>query len=148
MGKIGVATTGKRPKAPRVCLAGDGGSWSELEAAARMGLDLRLLMLNNHTLGDQKHAEKVKFGDHTDAVGMSEVDHRPWPRLIRPSPASRAGWPGEPGTASLWPGGHLTRRAGAGHDPSPVVALPGGKIPTLGLPPQSGEVVLRKLEEG
>ena len=67
-----------RPGAPVVCLAGDGGfghSWSELEAASRMGLDLAVLVLNNRILGYQKHAENVKFGDHTDAVYMSDVDH-------------------------------------------------------------------------
>ncbi|MBU4278280.1 MAG: acetolactate synthase catalytic subunit [Proteobacteria bacterium] len=67
-----------RPQSPVVCLAGDGGfghSWSELEAAARMGLDLTIMVLNNRILGYQKHAENVKFGDHTDAVYMSDVDH-------------------------------------------------------------------------
>ncbi|MCB2191143.1 MAG: acetolactate synthase catalytic subunit [Deltaproteobacteria bacterium] len=67
-----------QPKAPVVCLAGDGGfahSWAELEAAARMGLDLAVLVLNNRILGYQKHAENVKFGDHTDAVYMSDVNH-------------------------------------------------------------------------
>ncbi|MCF8042927.1 MAG: hypothetical protein K9L20_12550, partial [Desulfarculaceae bacterium] len=67
-----------RPQSPVVCLAGDGGfghSWSELEAAGRMGLDLTILVLNNRILGYQKHAENVKFGDHTDAVYMSDVDH-------------------------------------------------------------------------
>ncbi|MBU2518781.1 MAG: acetolactate synthase catalytic subunit [Proteobacteria bacterium] len=67
-----------RPEAPVVCLAGDGGfghCWAELEAAGRMGLDLAVLVLNNRILGYQKHAENVKFGAHTDAVYMSDVDH-------------------------------------------------------------------------
>jgi acetolactate synthase-1/2/3 large subunit len=67
-----------QPSSPVVCLAGDGGfahCWAELEAAARMGLDLTVLVLNNRILGYQKHAENVKFGDHTDAVYMSDVNH-------------------------------------------------------------------------
>lgn len=67
-----------RPDAPVVCLVGDGGfghCWSEMEAAARMGLDIALVVLNNRILGYQKHAEDVKFGHHTDAVEFSPVDH-------------------------------------------------------------------------
>ena len=67
-----------RPGAPVVCLVGDGGfghSWSEMEAARRMGLDLTVMVLNNSVLGYQVHAENVKFGDHTDAIHMSSVDH-------------------------------------------------------------------------
>jgi acetolactate synthase-1/2/3 large subunit len=32
-------------------------------------------VLNNGILGYQKHAELVKFGDHTDAVDFTDVDH-------------------------------------------------------------------------
>ncbi|WP_431305626.1 acetolactate synthase catalytic subunit [Sediminicoccus sp. BL-A-41-H5] len=61
-----------------ICLAGDGGfghSWSELEMMRRMQLPVTLIVLNNGILGYQKHAELVKFGDHTDAVDFTDVDH-------------------------------------------------------------------------
>ena len=32
-------------------------------------------MLNNGILGYQKHAEEVKFGEHTIAVNFTAVDH-------------------------------------------------------------------------
>jgi len=66
------------PDTPVICIAGDGGfghSWAEMEAARRMNLDLTLVILNNSILGYQKHAEDVKFGNHTDAVDMGAVDH-------------------------------------------------------------------------
>jgi len=61
-----------------VCLAGDGGfghSWAELEMMRRLDLPVTLIVLNNGILGYQKHAELVKFGDHTDAVDFTDVDH-------------------------------------------------------------------------
>ena len=67
-----------RPDAKVVCVSGDGGfahCWAEMETAKRMGMDITILVFNNGILGYQKHAENVKFGDHTDAVIMSEVDH-------------------------------------------------------------------------
>ncbi|WP_207538784.1 acetolactate synthase catalytic subunit [Sabulicella rubraurantiaca] len=61
-----------------ICLAGDGGfghSWAELEMLRRHELPVTLIVLNNGILGYQKHAEQVKFGEHTDAVDFTEVDH-------------------------------------------------------------------------
>lgn len=61
-----------------VCLAGDGGfghSWAELEMMRRLDLPVTLIVLNNGILGYQKHAELVKFGDHTDGVDFTDVDH-------------------------------------------------------------------------
>ncbi|MBS7813616.1 acetolactate synthase catalytic subunit [Roseococcus pinisoli] len=61
-----------------VCLVGDGGfghSWSELEMLRRMELPVTVIVLNNSILGYQKHAELVKFKEHTDAVDFTDVDH-------------------------------------------------------------------------
>ncbi|MCO6417122.1 acetolactate synthase catalytic subunit [Siccirubricoccus sp. KC 17139] len=66
------------PDARVVCLCGDGGfghSWAELETLRRMELPVTLLVLNNGILGYQKHAEEVKFGEHTIAVNFTAVDH-------------------------------------------------------------------------
>ena len=66
------------PGAKVVCLCGDGGfghSWAELETLRRMELPITLLVLNNGILGYQKHAEEVKFGEHTKAVNFTAVDH-------------------------------------------------------------------------
>lgn len=60
------------------CLCGDGGfghSWAELEMLRRLQLPITLLVLNNGILGYQKHAEEVKFGEHTIAVNFAAVDH-------------------------------------------------------------------------
>jgi acetolactate synthase-1/2/3 large subunit len=65
-------------KARVVCLCGDGGfghSWAELEMVRRLELPITLLVLNNGILGYQKHAEEVRFGEHTDAIGFAAVDH-------------------------------------------------------------------------
>ena len=67
-----------RPDSDVFCLLGDGGFghvWSELETARRMGIKVTLLLLNNGILGYQKHAENVKFGEHTSAVDFYPVDH-------------------------------------------------------------------------
>ncbi len=61
-----------------VCLCGDGGfghSWAELETLHRLQLPVTVVVLNNGILGFQKHAETVKFGDHTIACDFAEVDH-------------------------------------------------------------------------
>jgi acetolactate synthase I/II/III large subunit len=61
-----------------VCLCGDGGfahSWAELETLRRLRLPVAVLVLNNGILGYQKHAEDVIFGEHTDAVDFTAVDH-------------------------------------------------------------------------
>ena len=61
-----------------VCLCGDGGfghSWAELETLRRLGLPAVLLVLNNGILGYQKHAEEVRFGEHTNAIDFAAVDH-------------------------------------------------------------------------
>ena len=60
------------------CLCGDGGfahSWAELETLRRLDLPVTVIVLNNGILGYQKHAEDVTFGEHTDAVDFTEVDH-------------------------------------------------------------------------
>ena len=61
-----------------VCLCGDGGfahSWAELETLRRLKLPITVIVLNNGILGYQKHAEDVTFGEHTDAVDFTAVDH-------------------------------------------------------------------------
>ncbi|MBK1660240.1 acetolactate synthase catalytic subunit [Paracraurococcus ruber] len=61
-----------------VCLCGDGGfahSWAELETLRRLELPVTTIVLNNGILGYQKHAEEVKFGEHTKAVNFTAVDH-------------------------------------------------------------------------
>ncbi len=60
------------------CLCGDGGfghSWAELETLRRLQLPIVTMVLNNGILGYQKHAEEVKFGEHTKAVHFAETDH-------------------------------------------------------------------------
>ena len=67
-----------KPEKEVFCVVGDGGFghvWSELETAARMGIKVTLILINNGILGYQKHAENVKFGDHTSAVHFNPVDH-------------------------------------------------------------------------
>ncbi len=67
-----------QPQKEVFCVVGDGGFghvWSELETAARMGIKVTLILINNGILGYQKHAENVKFGDHTSAVHFKPVDH-------------------------------------------------------------------------
>lgn len=66
------------PDSRVVCLCGDGGfahSWAELETIRRLQLPITVMVLNNGILGYQKHAEDVTFGEHTDAVDFTEVDH-------------------------------------------------------------------------
>jgi acetolactate synthase I/II/III large subunit len=60
------------------CVVGDGGFahvWSELETARRHGISVIVTVLNNQTLGYQRHAEDVLFGAHTSAVDFAPVDH-------------------------------------------------------------------------
>ena len=60
------------------CLVGDGGFahvWSELETARRHAIHITVTVLNNQTLGYQKHAENVLFGAHSSAVDFQPVDH-------------------------------------------------------------------------
>src|SRR5690606_30912358 len=57
---------------------GDGGFghvWSEMETAARTGVHVTILLLNNGILGFQKHAETLKYGKFTNAVNFAPVDH-------------------------------------------------------------------------
>ncbi|MBX6745267.1 MAG: acetolactate synthase catalytic subunit [Acetobacteraceae bacterium] len=66
------------PNSRVVCLCGDGGfghSWAELETLRRLDLPITLLVLNNGILAYQKHAEEVRFGEHTVAVNFTAVDH-------------------------------------------------------------------------
>ncbi len=66
------------PGATVICVVGDGGfahAWAELETAVRMQLPVVLVVLNNGILGYQKHAENIKFGDHTDACDFAPVNH-------------------------------------------------------------------------
>jgi len=59
-------------------LVGDGGFahvWAEMETAARMGIKVVTILINNGILGYQKHAECVKFGAHTSAAHFADVDH-------------------------------------------------------------------------
>ncbi|SDC79004.1 acetolactate synthase catalytic subunit [Belnapia rosea] len=73
-----IALEESAPGARVICLCGDGGfahSWAELETLRRMELPVVTLVLNNGILGYQKHAEEVKFGEHTKAVFFATVDH-------------------------------------------------------------------------
>ena len=73
------------PDSKVVCLCGDGGfahSWAELETLRRMELPITTLVLNNGILGYQKHAEEVKFGEHTKAVNFTG-----WTMPPSPAPA-------------------------------------------------------------
>ena len=66
------------PSSRVTCLCGDGGfahSWAELETLRRLNLPITVMVLNNGILGYQKHAEDTIFGQHTDAVDFTEVDH-------------------------------------------------------------------------
>ncbi len=74
-----------RPDAPIICIVGDGGFghvWSEMETARRVGAPVALVVLNNSILGYQKHAENVKFGEHTTAVDLLPVDHAALARAV------------------------------------------------------------------
>src|SRR3712207_6327145 len=60
------------------CLCGDGGfahSWAELETLRRLEAPVALMVLNNGILCYQKHAEEVRFREHTKAVNFAAVDH-------------------------------------------------------------------------
>src|SRR5699024_2078849 len=60
------------------CLTGDGGFshvWSELEAAKRENIDVVIAIINNGILGYQKHTEQVKWGVHTSACELDQVDY-------------------------------------------------------------------------
>ncbi len=66
------------PDARVVTLCGDGGfahSWAELETLRRLDLPVVTIVLNNGILGFQKHAEDVKYGEHTVACDFAAVDH-------------------------------------------------------------------------
>ncbi|TGQ04856.1 MULTISPECIES: acetolactate synthase catalytic subunit [unclassified Mesorhizobium] len=66
------------PDAPVVALVGDGGfahSWAELETMMRLGIAVKVIVLNNGVLGYQKDAETVKFGRYTSACHFAPVDH-------------------------------------------------------------------------
>src|SRR3546814_15785725 len=68
-----------RPGAPVFALVGDGGFahvWSALETARRMGLSVVVAVLNNQILGYEKHAEKVLFGDYSDASDLTPAEDR------------------------------------------------------------------------
>ncbi len=66
------------PERTVVGISGDGGFahvWSELETAARYRLNTVSVVLKNGVLGYQRDAERVKFGHHTTAIPIGEIDH-------------------------------------------------------------------------
>ena len=66
------------PRAPVICVSGDGGFghvWAEIETSVREALPVVILLLDNATLGYQKHAELYQFEAHTEAVELRAVDH-------------------------------------------------------------------------
>ncbi len=67
-----------QPNATIIGLSGDGGFshvWGELETAARYNLHLISIVLKNGVLGYQRDAEIVKFGKHTSAIPITDIDH-------------------------------------------------------------------------
>lgn len=80
---LGVQTAA--PDRRVVCLTGDGGFghvWSELETMMRENLPATVILLNNQILGFQRHAELVKFGEHTSAIDFAPVDHAAVARAV------------------------------------------------------------------
>jgi len=66
------------PDSSVFCVVGDGGFahvWSELETAARLGIKVIVLVMNNGILGYQLHAEDAGLGAHTNVCEFSPVDH-------------------------------------------------------------------------
>lgn len=73
------------PNATVYCVVGDGGfahAWAEMETAVRLGANVVLIVLNNGILAYQKHAENIKFGDHTNACDFVAVDHAAIARAV------------------------------------------------------------------
>ncbi len=67
-----------QPNATIIGLSGDGGFshvWGELETAARYNLHMISIVLKNGVLGYQRDAEIVKFGKHTSAIPITDIDH-------------------------------------------------------------------------
>ena len=66
------------PTSHIVCLSGDGGfghCWAELETAARIGISVTVVLLNNGVLGYQRDAETVLFDRYTNACHFFPVNH-------------------------------------------------------------------------
>lgn len=66
------------PSCSVVCVASDGGfahTWAEIETMKRLGLPIVVIVLNNHILGYQKHANSVLLGGWTDTCHFVAVDH-------------------------------------------------------------------------
>lgn len=66
------------PRTPVVAVVGDGGfshCWAELECAARHGIAVKVIVLNNALLGFQHHAELVRFGQATEVCTIRRIDH-------------------------------------------------------------------------
>jgi len=75
-----------RPDARVIGLTGDGGFahvWSELETARRHDIAAVCIVLKNGVLGYQRDAELVKFGRHTNAIPLGEIDHAAIARACR-----------------------------------------------------------------
>jgi acetolactate synthase I/II/III large subunit len=66
------------PSCSVVCVASDGGfahTLAEIETMKRLGLPIVVIVLNNHILGYQKHANSVLLGGWTDTCHFVAVDH-------------------------------------------------------------------------
>lgn len=72
------------PEAPVICIAGDGAFgyvMAELETAARYGIPVLVVILNNATLGFQKHFENKLFGAYGEC-DLSDIDHAALARVL------------------------------------------------------------------
>ena len=72
------------PDAPVICVTGDGAFgyvMAELETAARCDIAVVVVVLNNATLGFQRHFENKLFGEYGEC-DLSDIDHAALARVL------------------------------------------------------------------